>query len=187
MSARSILTLRDAIVGKLRVALPQVSVEPHGGAFDVDELKRVAALAPAIRVAIIGARSVKPQADGSIALPLDFAAVLMTKDTAMAGQGVTRRDTAALALGSALAVCVNGNRWGVRGVGAPAAVTLRNEFSGEIDNLGVALWQLTWTQDLLLGADRFEAIGALSALWINDAPFAGANAPEGSTAPGDAP
>ena len=63
------------------------------------------------------------------------------------------------------------NRWGLKGVFAPENVQARNEFSGEIDRMGVAAWQVTWTQKLLTGEDFEGAITALSKIVLNGVEF----------------
>jgi len=146
-----LLVLRDAVVASLKVKLGStVDVDSHGGTFDTAEVKRFATKAPAVRVAITGVGRTSRYADGRLKLPVRFAAVVFTRDTATGGDKIPR-DTAALLLATAVELAVGGNRFGCEGVFQPTDLEARSEYSGPVDTLGVALWQVTWTSDALIG------------------------------------
>ena len=142
--------LRDAVVSTLQTLLPAaISVEPHGGTFDLEELKRIALTAPAVRIAVVGAHHDKRWKDGRWAVPVHLAAVIVTRDTVKAGAKLSR-DAAALILSTAVQIAIAGNRFGLEGVYPPDGVDARNEYSGSVDKLGVALWQVTWSSTMLI-------------------------------------
>jgi hypothetical protein len=183
-----LLVLREAVVASLRAKLGTgVNVGAHGGTFDLEEVKRFATLAPAVRVAIVGAGRASRWSDGRWCVPIRFAAVVFARDTAEPGK--VRRDTAALLLASAVELAVASNRFGLDGVFQPEEVEGRNEYSGKLDTLGVALWQVTWTSRALIGAPNDPpdtAIAALTQALVEgvatwNAPAAGAPAASGLT------
>ncbi|MGD0564542.1 MAG: hypothetical protein ABSA66_15805 [Roseiarcus sp.] len=158
-----LLSLRDAVVVSLKAKLPEgLSIETHGGTFDLAEVKRFATLAPAVRVAIVGAGRASRYADGRWKVPVRFAAVVFTRDTADTTK--VRRDAAALLLASAIELAVASNRFGLEGVFQPEDVEARSEYSGPLDTLGVALWQVTWTSAALIGAPNDPPDTAIAAL-----------------------
>lgn len=172
--------LRERIVAELRRRLgPAVrSVAAHGGSFDEAELKRYALEAPAVRVVLVGMGSVERYGTGEMVAPLHFAAVCVARDEAKPGVGVVNRDAACAALAASVALIVDANRWGWGArpdepgmVSYPRDLEARNEYSGSLDNKGVALWQVTWTHGVRLGIDRNEALAALSQLFVNNEPF----------------
>jgi hypothetical protein len=147
-----LLALRAAVVASLQAKLgAAVNVDSHGGAFDLAEVKRFATLAPAVRVAIVGAGRAARFADGRWKVPVRFAAVVFTRDAASGG-GKTARDSAALLLATAIELALASNRFGLEGVFQPEDVEARCEYSGPLDTIGVALWQATWSSPVLLGA-----------------------------------
>jgi hypothetical protein len=81
------------------------------------------------------------------------------------------RNAGAMILATAVHLAVAGWRFGIEGVQPPDDLELRNEYASEIDKLGVALWQATWTSTMLIGvpyADSLEvAIGALTKAIVN--------------------
>lgn len=162
----SLSQFRDAVVAALTAAIPQVDIATHGGTFDDAELGRFATKAPAIRVALVGVGKVGQYGDGRLSLPVNVAAVAVTKDSMSDGKKI-ERDLAGLGLTQAIELAVFGNRFGFEGIGRPADLVSRNEYSGKLDTTGISLWQVTWTSNLLLGDQVSDAIAALSALWIN--------------------
>lgn len=179
--------LRDAVVARLRDKIPGVrSIEPHGGTFDEGEVKKFATLAPAIRVACMGFDQVSRHSNGMLRLPVNFAAVVITKDAIQDADKVGR-DTAALLIGNAVALAVYGHRFGFEGVFQPENLRGANEYSNASQNAGVALWQVTWTSPVLLGETVDEALGALAQLFVNGALFADPQPVGGDPFAGGAP
>ena len=143
--------LRDAVVASLADKLAPVPVAAHGGVFDLDEVKRYAKIAPQVLVAAVGVGHCGRWKDGRWAIPVRFAAVVVTRDTVAAGGAKFSRDAAALTLSTAVAISVAGNRFGLSGVQQPEEMEARNEYSGPLDAVGVALWQVNWSSTLLAG------------------------------------
>lgn len=162
--------LRDRVVAELRAALPGVkSIEPHGGTFDEKEIGRHATQAPAIRVAIMGCGRCQRHNDGMVLLPVNLSAMVVTRDTVEAGRKVDR-DTQAMLVANAVALFLYGdrNRFDLELVYAPENVTVRNEYSGAVLGAGLALWQVTWTSSVCLGASIDDAIAALVSAALKD-------------------
>ena len=163
--ATDLAQLRDAVVAALKTKIPNVDIDTHGGTFDEAELKRYAAFAPAIRVAIVGCGKGYRWSDGRWAIPVQFAAVCIAGDTPSADRTkIVNRDTAALLLATAIELAVQGNRFGLSGVRQPENLMARNEYSGPVDKASVAIWQITWSSDALLGESVDESIAAILTL-----------------------
>lgn len=161
----------SAVVAQLAEKLPDgVSVEAHGGTFDLEELKRVALKAPAVRVCLMGTGKGQRATEGEWSVPLNLAAAVITRDSVGAGAKVDR-GMAAAALATAVTLVVQGYRFGLAGVGQPEDLIARNEYSGKLDATGVAIWQVTWTQTLLIGDGVDESIAALTSGTVNGDPL----------------
>ncbi len=155
--------LRQAVVDSLKSKIPNVDIDVHGGTFDLDEVKRYATLAPAIRVAVAGCGKAYRWGDGRWAVPVNFAAVCVAKDkTASDRSAIVGRDVGALMLATMVELAVQKNRFGLEGVRQPENVTARNEYSGKVDAIGLALWQVVWTSEALLGEGVDETIAAIA-------------------------
>lgn len=157
-----IAQMREAVVASLQAKIPAVRIESHGGTFDLPEIKRYAIMAPAIVVAVAGTGRGYRWNDGRWAVPVNFAVIVVAIDKPAADRKSTiQRDTAAMLLSSAVVLAVQGNRFDLEGVRQPENLTARNEYSGAVDNAGVALWQINWTSDALLGESVQESIDAI--------------------------
>lgn len=144
MSA-DIINLRTAVVEQLRAFLPDnVLVETHGGRFNGAELRRYATRAPAVLVA---AMSIPELVDGSgpVRPVVQLAAFIVTRDVPQ-----VTRDEQGLTLTEALLRHIPGNRWGLVNAQLPARINGENLYSGEIDKLGVAMWAVSWRQEVSL-------------------------------------
>lgn len=157
-----IADLRAAVVASLAARIPAVRIDAHGGTFDLPEIKRYAAIAPAIGVAVVGCGKGYRYNDGRWAIPVNFAVVVVANDKPAADRkSIIQKDTVAMMLATAIELAVQGNRFGLEGVLQPADLTARNEYSGAVDNAGVALWQVNWTSAVLLGEKVQESIDAI--------------------------
>lgn len=138
-------TVRQAIVASLRESLGQhVTVESHGGRFDRQELARYSKRAPAVLVAAMSIPEMldtpRPGRAG-----VQWAAFIVTRDA----PGATR-DTQALTLAESLVRQIPGNTWGVDSTQRPDRINAENLYSGEIDRLGIAMWAVSWRQQVRL-------------------------------------
>lgn len=145
----SLLTLRQAIVDDLTANLPALKTcEGHGGRFDANEVKRVAAKAPALFVACLGVSDTDEAPDG-IAGTVQWGAFVVARDT-----GASGRDEGGLAILQALLLHLPGNRWGLdQAEGRPQAIRAQNLYSATVDKMGVAMWAVSWRQRMVIGAE----------------------------------
>jgi phage gp37-like protein len=141
----SLEDLRDAVVNTIKSGLgPGIGCEPHGGRFDVAELKRVSKKAPAVFVAFLGFRNLTYANDGKFQANVAWGAFVVAKD-----KRNLRRDLVAAAVVDRLTLIVPGNTWGTDDcLGRPDNVRGDNLFSSVVDNLGVAMWAVTWQQSM---------------------------------------
>ena len=170
MTVLSLISLRDAVISALRTRT-SVNVEKHGGDVTDDLLKRYMQDAPCLRVAVIGVGETSQHSSGGFILPVQCAVIVVTKDRIVAGQAAVDRDVSCVALASAVVMAVQSNRFGLENVFQPKHLHARNEFSGAMDKTGVAAWQVTWTQDIVLNPTPEEAV-LLTEVYINGAPIA---------------
>jgi len=141
----SLLAFRDAVVNGIKAALPDVkSIEPHGGRFDEKELRTFGAAAPAVRVALLELTGVEGL-QGATAMKIRCAAFVATRSTP-----ALPRDKAALAIVTTLAATIPDNDWGLNNTQNPQAVRAANLYSGGVDSAGIALWAVTWDQQINL-------------------------------------
>lgn len=188
------IIVRDRIVAELSRRMTTIrSVEAHGGTFDMDEVKRFALAAPAVRVAMLGIGRISRYGTGELLAPVNFAAVCVARDEAKAGVGVIPKDIGCAAIAAQATLIVDGNRWGWAAsgdgpgmVGVPEELQAENLYSGQIDKTGVALWQVTWTQVIRLGATREDALALLSQLIVNGEAFVEGADPVAHPAGGEA-
>lgn len=156
MSTTTLYQARADVCSSIAAAIPALrEVLPHGGRFDLTELKRVAAAAPCVRVAVIGA---VPLAEGrQPCIDVDFSAVLVCRGEPTTA---TSRDAQALVLGTQLCALIPTNTWGNDAAKAPENVSMRNLYTRDIDSHGVAFLGYRWRQ-------RFD-IELISPAELND-------------------
>ncbi len=156
------------MIGEIKAKIAGLrDVGPHQGPFNLDALQRYGAAAPSVRVVLTGFGKVSRHPSGQWVVPVLLAAVVITRDVPG-----TDRDTAVMALVAALQLLLSASRYGRADVGWPDNLDARNEYSPEFDKIGLAIWQVVWSQEIRMGdeADEFAIIGQLSALWINNTP-----------------
>ena len=119
-----------------------IDVSP--GRFNADEITRRSFKAPALRVAFLGAPRTKPKADDTRRFEGAFAVFVITDGRDRATEGVD--------LTQAVAEAIEVNRFSNGlGVGLPENLRLDALYSGEIDDSGISLHSVSWTQSLTLG------------------------------------
>lgn len=144
----SIETVRAAIVEMIDAEIPALKTcEAHPGRFDLAEIKRVAAKAPAVFVAAL-ATGQQELNGGDVQAPVSFAAFIVTKD-----QPQKTRDSLVLDIVNALLVLTDSNDWDSTDVVEdPINIRSQNLYSASIDKNGVAMWAITWQQKIKLGS-----------------------------------
>ena len=153
----SLLDLRQAIVDDLQANIPDLKeCAGHAGRFDREEIRRIAHKSPAVFVACLAASETEDEG-GEIESDLRWGAFIVAKD-----QRAVKRDEVALALLQALLLHLPGNRWNVE-AGRPENIAAQNLYSGKIDKLGIAMWGVSWSQRMTLGAALDETTLAVFA------------------------
>lgn len=144
----SLLALRTAIVNGLAAQLGASvrSVEAIAGRIDDAELKRMLANAPAAFVAVLGV----PEADRNRSGQYELTATVVVF-LATASRPGSPRDAAALTLATALLQIVPTNAWGLADANEPQGIRAENLYSTALDKQGLALWAVTWRQEICVG------------------------------------
>lgn len=141
------LELRSAIIAEVRekVSVLQENCQAHGGRFDKGEIRRVAIKSPVVLIACLGLLGAESDGCGEVDAVFQWGAFVVTTDKPQ-----LPRDAGALAIVTALANIIPGNRWGAA-ASEPERIRGDNLFSGQLEGAGVALWAITWQQKLTLG------------------------------------
>ncbi len=120
------------------------SVELHGGRFSIDELKKVSRNAPAIYYGLL--KLVKPK---EFTCNTDRDAMLVasviTKDKPQLSRHISVID-----ISERLSDLIIDNNWGLDFVDQQDEVTVQNFYSNKISTIGVAIYGLSWTQQVRL-------------------------------------
>lgn len=138
----SIEQVREAIVDSIKLQLPSLrTCESHPGQFNEAEIRRVAAQAPAVFVAVLGVGKVNDTRHPAQA-PVSFAIYVIAKD-----QPGKTRDQISLRLTNALIDYITNNDWDSDSVVEdPENIKAANLFRAVIDKQGVAMWAISFTQ-----------------------------------------
>ena len=145
MSARDTLfaELPGLICGRVSAEIPDLrECVPHGGRFDLDQIKRFAAMAPSVRVALLGAGPAQDLGGPQWRHP---AFVLAS------GLG---RDAAAAAICQRILAIVSGSRWDDPDLGPASGARADNLYSEGARSQGIALWAVSWEQPVQLSRSR---------------------------------
>lgn len=149
-----IVEFRTAVATAIKAKLPDLKAcGTWGGRFDLAALKAVSTDAPAVFVAILGAKKSTPVGDGTHTLPLKLSAFVVTK-----GAKDLPHDDAALNICEALAGWIPSQRFGVAGVGDASEAIWANLHSTGTQARGVSLMAVTWEQQLTIGAADIDPI-----------------------------
>ena len=145
-----ISTLLDAIKTELAGAktlsdVRDLDVSP--GRFNADEITRRSFKAPALRVAFLGAPRTQPKADDTRSYDAAFAVFVLTDGKGRANEGID--------LTQAVAEEIEVNRFSDGfGVGLPTNLRMDALYSGDVDEMGISLYSVSWTQRLRLGISQ---------------------------------
>lgn len=114
------------------------------GRFDADEIERQSFKAPALRVAFLGAPRTQPKPDETRSYDLALAIFVLTDGRGRALEGID--------LTQAVAEEIELNRFNAPGgVAVPENLRIDALYSGEIDDKGISLHSVSWTQRMRLG------------------------------------
>ncbi|KAB1440351.1 phage protein Gp37 [Pseudodesulfovibrio senegalensis] len=149
----SLASLRDAVVAKIDQATSRkVHCASHGGRFDLHELKRISTKAPAVFVAVLGFSDLT-ESCGDYEAWVTWGAFVVTRDRP--GQP---RDLAALSIVDMLSLLIPGNTWDLKeSISTAERTRADNLFSTVIDKAGMAMWAISWRQNMTLGQAMTES------------------------------
>lgn len=151
----SLVTARAGIVTTIANQMSGLqTVEAHGGRFDITELKRVGAKAPAVFVAWLSVSNIlqeQQEAEGDVR----WAVFAVARDS-VAGSVKTSRDDAIANMVNTLSLIVPNQRWnlGDLATGIPDRISAQNLFSATLDKMGTAMAAVNFTQRMQLGVDN---------------------------------
>ncbi len=142
-----LVELRDAVVASLSANIPELKdVQPHGGRFTLDDLKRYSLKAPAARVAFVGLRPSQLNSAGQLVGPVQFMIALITKGASADRDG--------LRLAERVADLVQFSTWGLSNIEAAQVTGVENLYNTEVDSSGVCLLAVSFSQRIAFGTNR---------------------------------
>lgn len=148
----SLDTVVAAMAAKIKTDLPELKTgEAVGGVFDLAEMRRHSTTMPAVYVCCTGTQKGRQQS-GKFHCRGLFLAVLAIDSRAVGQQTPPDRASAVLRLaGRALHKIAGAGNWAQAEVaGIPEDVASRNPYNAAIDANNLALWAVTWEQQLEL-------------------------------------
>jgi hypothetical protein len=169
----SLVDVRHEIARYFR-GLPKnnaVTVIEHGGPFNLEEIQRVAARAPALVVACLGIPSLEAQGSVVVAKAA-WAVFCVAKDTRKEAKDIK----GLLLAESVLVELPHQTTWNDTASKAPEAIAGANLYSSKLDDEGISLWACKWRQDVdldrntTLTFDDFETFFATYVIGDDDAP-----------------
>lgn len=137
--------LPGTICAAIRLALPDLrECVPHGGRFDLAELKSFSARAPSVRVAVLGLGREREIGGPAWEYDLRLAAFVVVTDR----PGLPRHE-AAVAITQRLVTLIGATRWAAS-IGQARGVAADNLYSSGLREQGVALWGVSWVHSVQL-------------------------------------
>lgn len=131
---------RHAMIGGIKAAMTTlVDVAPHGGRFDLAEVKAIAQKSPAARLSCLSIGNIEVGSSGLEAM-LTWNCMIITTDRPNA-----LRDDNAFALVSALLKPISDQCWGAS-TRAAENIRATNLYSRKLTEIGVAMWAVSWKQ-----------------------------------------
>ncbi len=127
----------------------RANVEISAGRFDLAELTHTGFRAPAVRIAFLGAGKSSAQANEEREFEAAFSAFVVTEGA--------RRGEEGRAILSEIAAAITLWHSGVRGTGLPKNLRIDALSTFEIERRAVALYAVSWTQNVRLGVDEVGA------------------------------
>ena len=163
--------LLDAIAADLRVQLPALkSCKTHDGRWDAGEVKRWAVQTPALVVAWLGTASTEQPGMRWTDAKQELAIYVLTSSGLRAGAPAPGSGGPKLAHGEAarnlvdwLLLYLPRARWGLAGLGNAEKIQAENLYSTALDQAGVSIAGVTWSQVLQLEAGDDGSIPFLPA------------------------
>jgi hypothetical protein len=143
--------LLNSIKTQLNTQFPELKTcEIHDGRFDVAELKRVSTKTPAMHISVLTIPKSGANATEEVNSMLNLVIYIITSDQHKLTKGEAARN-----LVETLLPIISHQRWGEVGVGEAISINAQNLFNSTA-NKGIALWAVTWKQDITLGETVFD-------------------------------
>lgn len=129
----------------LRKELPEFwEVSAHPGRLDPEALEPAGEPSPSVRIALQSVQRSSATGTGEIDARVELTAFAVAQDAMV----LTVVDT--------LLPLVHRHCWGVEGAQTAIKVTAANLSSARLSRQGVAIWALTWHQDLRIGESLWD-------------------------------
>lgn len=161
-------SMSGLIAEKIAAQLPGLrTAEGFSGRLDLEVIKQRGIAAPAVLVSWYGAKIDRTSAGPHNFYRIDMTAFVITKDAL----GLDRHAAAATIV-QALLELLPDHRWGEAGLGNMSDIAAHSLNTPDIQRAGVALWAVTWRQEVAFTAVP-EAIDVPLRLYVGMAPEIG--------------
>jgi len=131
-------------------------IDLHDGRFNLEEAQQFLSVAPALRIATLGATKVAAVGNGQYDPAWDVAVFITTKD-----EGHTSKLLSALDMAEKIAELAAENNWGVANAHPATQLKVTNLYSGPVADAGLALWAVHWKQPVRIGTDMWAEEGTV--------------------------
>jgi len=161
-------TLLKAIESKIMEVIPEFKdIGIFGGGFNgVEDIKKFTAEAPALRVGLSGLSYSLNTNTNQLEATMDLSVLFITKDITIPDS----RHKIALQFLEKVLLLVKDGYWGedIKNTFATdrTSVTAQNYYGPELLGTDIAMWQVNWRQNCLLGLDVWEEEGEFPKKWI---------------------
>ncbi len=146
-----IMNYRRAVIDRIKATITDArSVEPHGGAFNIDELQRLVADSPSIYVSVLRAKQGAIYSTGQISALFEMSAVIVSRHI-----GREDADMIAWALAEHVYQLLCWNNFGPTSGFEPRDIVLENLWSDKADAQGFSICAVAWGVEMLISDDRF--------------------------------
>lgn len=161
-----IIEVRDAIAKTIQEKLgDEINVFSHGGTFDLTQINKYAARAPAVVVSVFAMRDFVIEGSERVA-DLRWLVMIITKSVANENRG-----DQALGILEMILHLIGDQRWGVDGVQKTTNHNGANMFTAKVDAKGLAAWSLMWDQRMDMDgtfAESLDEFRTLQTKWDLD-------------------
>lgn len=160
-------TLLKAIESKIKEVIPEFEdVGIFGGGFNgVEDIKKFTSEAPALRVGLSGLSYSLNTNTNQLESTMDLSVLFITKDITIPDS----RHKIALQFLEKVLLLVKDGYWGedIKNTFATdrTSVTAQNYYGPELLGTDIAMWQVNWRQNCLLGLDIWEEDGEFPKKW----------------------
>lgn len=132
-------------------------VEEYSGQLSAKGTGRVSLSPPCILVTVLSAKYQSEPGTGEVDVVARLAAYVVSNNA----RSRNARNQDALTLTDLVVIGTHGNRWGLDKVEPAKVERAENLVSAQFDDKGLAVWAVTWSQEIRLGVNEWDGTGVI--------------------------